>query len=106
MPQEPSTENSTKTTVKPIVAPAGAKRTKNIDPDLYHRLRQESKSPYRGLRRFAYGGCAASAAIGAWVFLMKSIAGRDLPTSLATLAFQVGIVAFMVWLLKVDRYDK
>jgi Low psii accumulation1 / Rep27 len=74
-----------------------------IDPELLRRLKAEARSPYRGLRQFVYVSCAASGAIGGVVFLFKVAAGRDLETNLPNLALQAGVVAVMVWLLRIDR---
>jgi hypothetical protein len=75
----------------------------DIDPELRRRLQAEIKSPYRGLRQFIYVSCAASGAIGGMVFFFKVVAGRDLQTNLPNLLLQAGVVAIMVWLLKIDR---
>jgi hypothetical protein len=75
----------------------------SIDPELYRRLKAETKAPYRGLRQFVYVSCLASGAIGGVVFFFKVIAGRDLETNVPNLALQIGVVAVMVWLLRVDR---
>jgi Low psii accumulation1 / Rep27 len=74
-----------------------------IDPELMRRLQAEAKSPYRGLRQFVYVSCAASGAIGGVVFFFKVLAGRDWETTIPNLALQVGVVALMVWLLRIDR---
>jgi Low psii accumulation1 / Rep27 len=78
----------------------------SIDPELYRRLKAEAKSPYRGLRQFVYVSCLASGAVGGLIFLLKVAAGRDLDTNIPNLAIQTGVVAVMVWLLKVDRAKK
>ena len=75
----------------------------SIDPALRRRLQAEIKSPYRGLRQFIYVSCAASGAIGGVVFFFKVLAGRDLETTIPNLALQIGVVALMVWLLRIDR---
>jgi hypothetical protein len=75
----------------------------SIDPELWQRLQAEAKSPFRGLRQFVYGSCAISGAVGGIVFLFKLLAGRDLETTIPNLAIQVGVVAVMVWLWKIDR---
>ncbi|WP_309741965.1 DUF3493 domain-containing protein [Chamaesiphon sp. OTE_20_metabat_361] len=75
----------------------------SIDPELWSRLQAEAKSPFRGLRQFVYVSCLASGAIGGIVFFFKVIAGRDLETNVPNLALQIGVVAVMVWLLRVDR---
>ncbi len=77
----------------------------SIDPKLLRRLKAEAKSPYRGLRQFLYVSCLASGAIGGVVFFFKVAAGRDLETNIPNLALQVGVVALMVWLLRIDRHE-
>lgn len=79
------------------------KRPPNMDPELFRRLSEEAKAPYRGLRRFIYVSVGASGLIGAVVFLAQTLAGKDLGRSVPNLALQVGIVALMVWLLRRDR---
>lgn len=75
----------------------------NLNPELYRRLKAESAAPYRGLRRFMYAGFGASGFIGGVVFLAKLAAGRELETTIPNLALQMGVVALMVWLYRVDR---
>jgi Low psii accumulation1 / Rep27 len=72
------------------------------DPEKYARLLAESKAPYRGLRKFVYVAFGMSGAIGGFVFLFRVLAGRDLETTLPNLALQIGVVALMVWLFRID----
>jgi Low psii accumulation1 / Rep27 len=74
----------------------------SIDPELWRRLQAEAKSPFRGLRQFVYVSCAISGAIGGVVFFFKLLAGKDLEATIPNLALQVGVVALMVWLLRID----
>jgi Low psii accumulation1 / Rep27 len=83
---------------------ASQKIKPSIDPELLRRLKAEAKSPYRGLRQFIYVSCLASGAVGGVVFFFKVAAGRDLETSIPNLALQAGVVAIMVWLLRIDRH--
>lgn len=73
------------------------------DPELYARLRAEAKAPYRGLRRFIYLAFGASGLIGAFVFLAQVVAGEAIGSALPNLALQVGIVALMIFLFRIDR---
>jgi hypothetical protein len=82
---------------------AEPKLKSSIDPELYRRLKSEAKAPYRGLRQFIYLSCLASGAVGGIIFFFKVAAGKDLETNMPNLAIQVGVVAVMVWLLKIDR---
>ena len=75
----------------------------SIDPELYRRLKQEAKNPFRSFRRFFYYSLAGSASIGGVVFLARLAAGRELETTIPNLAIQIGAAAVMVWLLRVDR---
>ncbi len=74
----------------------------NLPPEKYARLRAEAKAPYRGLRKFVYIACGASGFIGAIVFLSQAIAGQDIGAALPNLALQLGVVALMVWLFRID----
>ncbi|WP_310482353.1 DUF3493 domain-containing protein [Chamaesiphon sp. VAR_48_metabat_403] len=78
-------------------------RPESIDPELWHRLQAEAKSPFRGLRQFVYVSCGISGAIGGVVFFFKLLAGRDLEATIPNLALQIGVVVLMVWLLRIDR---
>ena len=82
--------------------PKRPKPSRQIDPELYQRLVEESKAPYRGLRRFIYISVGASGFIGAVVFFFQCLAGQNLSRSLPNLGLQVGIVALMIWLFKRD----
>ena len=75
----------------------------SIDPELWVRLQAEAKSPFRGLRQFVYVSCALSGAIGGVVFFFKLLAGKNLEATIPNLALQIGVVAIMAWLLKIDR---
>jgi Low psii accumulation1 / Rep27 len=75
----------------------------SIDPELWSRLQAEAKSPFRGLRQFVYASCAASGAIGGVVFFFKLLAGKDLAATIPNLGVQIGVVALMVWLWRIDR---
>jgi Low psii accumulation1 / Rep27 len=76
---------------------------RNLDPELYAQLKAEAKAPYRGLRQFLYFGFGASGFIGAFIFFFQILAGRELETALPNFALQVGVVALMVWLFRLDQ---
>ncbi len=78
-----------------------------LNPEQYERLRREAKSPYRGLRIFIYIAFAGSGFIGAVVFFARLIARNgDLETNLGNLALQIGVLALMLWLYRIDRSKK
>lgn len=73
------------------------------EPEKYAQLRAELKAPYRGLRQFIYFGFGASGFIGAFIFLMQLIAGREVEAALPNFALQIGVVALMVWLFRLEQ---
>lgn len=74
-----------------------------LDPEKYARLKAEAKAPYKGLRQFFYLAFAASGFIGAVVFLSQLAAGADVASALPNLALQVGVVALMIWLFRLEQ---
>lgn len=78
--------------------------SQKIDPERLAQLKAELKTPYRGLRQFVYLACAASGFIGAVIFLTQLLAGRtNAATVLPNFALQVGVVALMVWLFRLEQ---
>ena len=78
----------------------------NLTPEKYARLRAEAKAPYKGLRKTAYGAFGASGLIGAFVFLAKLAAGQDWQTNLPNFLLQIGVVALMVFLFRLESKKK
>ncbi|NET37719.1 MAG: DUF3493 domain-containing protein [Cyanothece sp. SIO1E1] len=74
-----------------------------ISPELYAQLKAEAKAPYKGLRKFIYVSFGASGLIGAFVFLAQLLAGRDVASALPNFALQIGVVALMVWLFRLEK---
>jgi hypothetical protein len=81
--------------------PSSKKR--QINPEQYARLKAEIAAPYRGLRQFVYVACGASGFIGAIVFLAQLAAGREVASALPNFALQIGVVALMVWLFRLEQ---
>ncbi|MDB9528158.1 DUF3493 domain-containing protein [Oscillatoria sp. CS-180] len=75
---------------------------KGMTPEKYQRLLAEAKAPYKGLRKFVYGTFAASGAIGGFIFLTQILAGRDVGSAIPNLLLQVGVVALMVFLFRLE----
>ena len=73
-----------------------------MSPERYKRLMAEAKAPYRGLRKFVYGSFAASGAIGAFIFFTQLLSGQNLTSVIPNLLLQVGIVALMVFLFRLE----
>ncbi|MFS8852021.1 DUF3493 domain-containing protein [Synechococcus sp. R5-16] len=67
------------------------------------RLLTELAAPYRSLRRFIYLAVGFSATIGAFVFFFRALAGRDLNTTLPSLALQLGILAGAIGLNRLEN---
>jgi hypothetical protein len=84
-------------------SPKVAKSAPNLTPEQYDRLRAEIKAPYRGLRQFIYIACGASGFIGAVIFLAQLIAGQNVDAVLPNFALQIGVVALMVWLFRLEQ---
>lgn len=76
------------------------------DRELYARLKAEAAAPYRGLRKFIYAAFGVSGLIGVFIFLTQALAGREIDGALPNLALQLGIVALMVWLFRIDGRDR
>ncbi|NJL91127.1 MAG: DUF3493 domain-containing protein [Coleofasciculaceae cyanobacterium SM2_1_6] len=74
-----------------------------LDPELYARLQAESKSPYRPLRKFVYVAFGISGVLGGVIFMTQIAAQRDVTAALPNLAVQIGVVALMVFLFRLDR---
>jgi Low psii accumulation1 / Rep27 len=89
-----------------MVDPKASDRTSNpanLNPEKYARLKAEAAAPYRGLRQFVYFACGASGFIGAFIFLAQIAAGREVSTALPNFGLQIGVVALMVWLFRLEQ---
>ncbi len=78
------------------------RRPPGISPEKYQRLREEAQAPYKGLRKFVYGTFAASGGIGAFIFLTQLLAGRNVTEAMPNFLLQIGIVALMVFLFRLE----
>lgn len=83
--------------------PRNAPMPETLKNERYARLREEAAAPYRGLRQFVYLACGASGFIGALVFVAQLAAGREVDSALPNFALQVGVVALMVWLFRLEQ---
>ena len=81
-------------------------RRSPMDSELYARLQAEAKAPYRGLRRFIYIAFGASGSLGALIFISQLLSGQGTQATLGNLAIQVGVIALMVYLFRIDRAKK
>ncbi|WP_088240963.1 DUF3493 domain-containing protein [Calothrix rhizosoleniae] len=78
-------------------------RSGKFTSEQYARLKAEAAAPYRGLRKFIYLSFGASGSIGAFIFGLQLLAGRDVDHALPNLAIQVGLIALMVFFWRWDR---
>ncbi|MEB3340071.1 DUF3493 domain-containing protein [Okeania sp.] len=73
-----------------------------LDPEKYARLKAELDAPYRGFRKFIYVTFGASGFIGAFISFAKIIAGQNIDSALPNFALQLGIIALMIWLFRLE----
>ena len=76
---------------------------RRFTPEQYARLKAEAAAPYRGLRKFVYVAFGASGFIGALIFLTQLTAGREVASALPNFALQVGVVALMIFLFRMEK---
>ncbi len=84
-------------------SPSSPSNPQNLSPEKYARLKAEAIAPYRGLRKFVYVAFAASGAIGAFIFCLQLLARRQVSSTLPNLALQLGLVALMLWLFRLEN---
>ena len=75
----------------------------SLTPEQRARLKAEAESPLKSLRRFFYLAFGLSGGMGAFIFLMKLLAGNPWQTTLPNLALQVGVTALMAGLFWIER---
>ncbi|NEQ40356.1 MAG: DUF3493 domain-containing protein [Okeania sp. SIO3I5] len=73
-----------------------------LDPEKYARLKAELDAPYRGLRKFLYVAFGASGFIGAFISFTRIIAGQNINSAFPNFALQVGVMALMIWLFRLE----
>ncbi len=76
----------------------------NLDPNLRARLLEETKNPYRGLRRAVWIALFGSAALGFFIMLTNIIAGDTV--SINDLAIQSSALLILAFILYKDRNKK
>ncbi|HCF29530.1 MAG TPA: DUF3493 domain-containing protein [Cyanobacteria bacterium UBA11049] len=76
---------------------------KRFTSEQYARLKAEAAAPYRGLRKFVYVAFGASGFIGALIFLAQLAAGRDVVATFPNFALQIGVVALMIFLFRLEK---
>ncbi len=73
-----------------------------LKPEQYQRLKAEAAAPYRGLRKFIYVSFGVSGLLGAFIFLTDLAGGQGSSQVLPNLGIQIGVVALMVWLFRLE----
>jgi len=79
------------------------KASERVTSEQYAKLKAELATPYRGLRQFIYVAFGTSGFIGAVIFLTQLAAGREVDSALPNFALQIGVVALMVWLFRLEQ---
>ncbi|WP_370587903.1 DUF3493 domain-containing protein [Synechococcus sp. RS9909] len=83
-------------------SPLGDQKGKGtLDPVLRQRLLQESRTPWRGLRRLLWLALFGSAGLGSAVMALRLSSGNDVP--LGDLGIQLGALVLFAGLLWFDR---
>jgi hypothetical protein len=83
----------------PDRSPHGSRRP--LDPAMRERLLQESRTPWRGLRRALWFALVASAGLGLATMAMRASAGEGVPST--DWLIQIGAAAVFGSLLWFDR---
>ena len=81
----------------------GSKDSRQLSDNERAQLAAEVARPFRSLRQLIYGVCIASGGIGAFVFFFRALAGRELETTLPSLALQLGVMAGAFALFRWER---
>jgi uncharacterized membrane protein YjgN (DUF898 family) len=74
-----------------------------LGAEKYAYLKAEAKAPYKGLRKFIYVAFGASGFIGALIFFTQLIAGTNVSSTLPNLGLQLGVIALMIWLFRLEN---
>ena len=81
-------------------------RKNNLDPEKYAYLKAEAQAPYKGLRKFIYFAFGASGAIGAFIFFIQLIAGKNVNENIGNLLIQIVVIALMIFLYRWEDRNK
>ncbi len=77
-----------------------------MSQERFERLVAETKTPFKGFRKFIYGAVGASGLLGAFVFATQLMAGKDVETALPNLAVQMGVIGIAVFLFWLEGRGK
>ena len=80
--------------------------TNKLSSEKYAYLKAEAEAPYKGFRKFIYLGIGASGAIGAFIFLLQLIAGKNVSDNIGNLLVQIAVISLMVLLFRWEDRDK
>ncbi len=79
---------------------------KKLNAEKYAYLKAEAQAPYKGLRKFIYIAFGASGAIGAFIFFLQIIAGKNTPDNTMNLFVQIVVISLMVFLYRWEDRQK
>ena len=80
--------------------------TNKLSSEKYAYLKAEAEAPYKGFRKFIYLGIGASGAIGAFIFLLQLIAGKNVSDNIGNLLVQIAVISLMVLLFRWEDRSK
>lgn len=78
----------------------------NLNAGKYAYLKAEAEAPYKGFRKFIYLGIGASGAIGAFIFFIQIIAGKNITNNIPNLLIQIVVIALMIFLYRWEDRKK
>ncbi|BAQ63419.1 DUF3493 domain-containing protein [Geminocystis sp. NIES-3709] len=76
-----------------------------INKEKYAYLKAEAEKPYKGFRKFIYFGLGASGAIGAFIFFIQIIAGKNVSDNIPNLLIQIAVISLMIFLFRWENRD-
>lgn len=77
-----------------------------MNAEKYAYLKAEAEAPYKVLRKFIYISFGASGLIGAFIFFLQLMAGKNVSQNLPNLALQIGVVTLMILLFRWESRPK
>lgn len=77
-----------------------------MTPEKYAFLKAEAEAPYKSFRKFIYIAFGASGVIGAFIFFLQLIAGKNVQNNIPNLLIQLAVIILMVLLFRWEDRQK